>query len=1233
MAMNLDTAIRLTAQVQGAQNLKGMAAQFQQLNATAQISGRQLDRLYTATQQFSRAAGGSINSLQQQRQALDTLRNAVDPASRRFQLLTRDIEEIDTKLKQLKPTSQAAANSINALQNQRASLIALRNSVDPASQQFKTLKNEIDSVSAKLKSFEPTVRRAANSISALQERRSALIALRDSVDPTTKRFLVLSQGIDTVDAKLKRLQGTSSGLGARGALLAGLAGGVAGVIAAEAAGAARQSIGGIINVGLEAESANIRLKALTDEFGEYNQAQAASARIAQTLRLSIVEAQAGFADLYASLRPTGVTVEELEKAFIGFTAAARNSGATAQESSAALVQLKQALASGVLQGEELRSIREQAPLVAQAIAKEMGVSIGELKKLASEGRVTSDVVLRALARLNETQLDKLNKQFDTGRQAMKDLQVAASNLGIEVSRVFGPTAVSLVRAFTSALQGAADVMGALSNNAASLNRINLQRQANEQAAAQANARFGIFTLNQGAKADFFQQRQQEIFQQLQRQRLQGGSVTELTSDQLIAQQAAERERAESAIRAQSEEREKLARKIESEANKTADLQRRRNDALADHQRKTQEAIAQEQRQQNLQLFDNRMAMDRELFDLRMEQVRRQRDFDDRLRKAQYESVIQRAPEEQRPALRFAYEMEQIFKNVTDSLQGIDDELEKARRDLIDAQAGVRRAQMEQQTRTITTGMPGGAAAGGATVGRLMEAANRNLGLFAGQTEKCADAIRVLFREAGVAIGTTRNAWDKLASGPSLASSFFGSDIGQRITNQQDLRPGDLVGFERTYGKWGPGVQTHVGMYAGDGMMFDHSSRQGLVKRPLSTFAGKFMYGVRPTALGTPSTTAGVGDLTTTLPASQTGVMAAQAEVERLQTRVRALERMRSEVAPQETRLAGITGQTLSLQRLEEINKAFQDFAKATGDRLAYEREYAGLLANDVTPELAREFMELNQITAERSKQLQLQKEFFEHQLKNSNITNAQKDIARQGLELVNQQVMLQQQQVEQVREELRLREQIIEAQRYRQDDRIGRGAIEGVRSYVAEIGTMREATAQLTQQGIRGLEDSLVSLATTGKANWREFTVSVLEGTARMIIQQMVLAPLMRAIGGIGGGVAQSFQMPPQYFLPAGGFSFEGGGYTGSGARSGGMDGRGGFLAMLHPRETVIDHTKANAAGGNTTVVVNINTTTGEQQTQATDADRRRLGQDIAQVVDARLVYHKRQGGMLSGRR
>jgi hypothetical protein len=62
--------------------------------------------------------------------------------------------------------------------------------------------------------------------------------------------------------------------------------------------------------------------------------------------------------------------------------------------------------------------------------------------------------------------------------------------------------------------------------------------------------------------------------------------------------------------------------------------------------------------------------------------------------------------------------------------------------------------------------------------------------------------------------------------------------------------------------------------------------------------------------------------------------------------------------------------------------------------------------------------------------------------------------------------------------------------------------------------------------------------------------------------------------------------------------SFDGGGYTGSGPRSGGLDGRGGYMAMLHPRETVIDHTKGQQASAGQSVVININNTIGNVASQ-----------------------------------
>jgi len=196
---------------------------------------------------------------------------------------------------------------------------------------------------------------------------------------------------------------------------------------------------------------------------------------------------------------------------------------------------------------------------------------------------------------------------------------------------------------------------------------------------------------------------------------------------------------------------------------------------------------------------------------------------------------------------------------------------------------------------------------------------------------------------------------------------------------------------------------------------------------------------------------------------------------------------------------------------------------------------------------------------------------------------------------------------------------------------VGAGLQQGLQGYVESVGTMRDAVGQLTTDSIGGLENSLAELATTGTTNFKAFAASVLADTSRMIIRQMVLKTIMSLIGGIGGGVGRSFEMPGQAFIPSGGYSFAGGGYTGDGARSGGLDGQGGFMAMLHPRETVIDHTRgtprtATASSNNITINVDASGTKAEGNAGTGAA----LARDLARVVDDRLIHHRRPGGLLA---
>jgi hypothetical protein len=122
----------------------------------------------------------------------------------------------------------------------------------------------------------------------------------------------------------------------------------------------------------------------------------------------------------------------------------------------------------------------------------------------------------------------------------------------------------------------------------------------------------------------------------------------------------------------------------------------------------------------------------------------------------------------------------------------------------------------------------------------------------------------------------------------------------------------------------------------------------------------------------------------------------------------------------------------------------------------------------------------------------------------------------------------------------------------------------------------------------------------------------------RIQLRQSIMGPLANLVPNLFNTSAP--QLPG---VVMGGPSFENGGYTGDGARSGGLDGKGGFMAMLHPNETVVDHAKGQ--GGGVTVVQNINVSTGVQQTVR--AEIMTLMPQIAGAAKAAVAEAKMRGG------
>jgi len=200
------------------------------------------------------------------------------------------------------------------------------------------------------------------------------------------------------------------------------------------------------------EKLNVRLGLLTKASGTFAKSQQIAADAQRAFGLSATEALEGITDITARLAPLGVGVEDIKSTFFGFNTAAKLAGASTIEASNAFRQLAQALGSGRLAGDEFRSISEQIPTLLQPIADELNVPIGKLKELAAEGKLTSEVVLRALRTIETdgaASLEALVRADPT--QVFKDLSNEAENLSRAVGDLLKPAVIDGTKVLTKLL--------------------------------------------------------------------------------------------------------------------------------------------------------------------------------------------------------------------------------------------------------------------------------------------------------------------------------------------------------------------------------------------------------------------------------------------------------------------------------------------------------------------------------------------------------------------------------------------------------------------------------------------------------------------------------------------------------------------------------------------------------------------------------------------------------------
>lgn len=188
-----------------------------------------------------------------------------------------------------------------------------------------------------------------------------------------------------------------------------------------------QSVRWLVNTSDQLTSINARLRLMT---GSAEAAAAAQEEIYQAAMRSR-GAYADMADFVSQLGTVAGNAFTGTDELVAFAEQIQKqmaiSGASGASAQAALVQLTQGLASGTLRGEELNSVLEQTPMIAQTIAEYMGVTIGEMRELASEGKVTAEVVKNAMLGAAE----ETNAQFEQMPMTWAQVWTMFQNVAIQ----------------------------------------------------------------------------------------------------------------------------------------------------------------------------------------------------------------------------------------------------------------------------------------------------------------------------------------------------------------------------------------------------------------------------------------------------------------------------------------------------------------------------------------------------------------------------------------------------------------------------------------------------------------------------------------------------------------------------------------------------------------------------------------------------------------------------------
>ena len=402
---------RLTAEI------RATADQLRQMGAGANITREQLDSaMSTAALQVTRL-GRELDVARQE--ALRLGQTNASPTE--LTEAANRVNRLEQELGQARSASTSLSNELagamnrasTSTDNARNALYRMANIRVP-----ETIRGEINSISRALDDFQRNSGRPAAEIE--RATRAAQAEIRR-----------LENELNGLDETQDRVSEGSSGLGGNINRLRGAFGSLQGLLAAAGLGI---GVSEIIETADAFKTLEARIKLATGEGAAFVTGFEGVKEIANETFSSIENT----GELFANISKSSEELNLAQKDVLGVTRtineAIKLSGGSAASAEAAIIQLNQGLGSSVLRGDEFNSIMEQAPRLAQAMADGLGVTRGELRAMAADGKLTSDVVIASI----QSQSQAITDEFGSLPTTVGDsLQVLKNKLFNFVGEIDG----------------------------------------------------------------------------------------------------------------------------------------------------------------------------------------------------------------------------------------------------------------------------------------------------------------------------------------------------------------------------------------------------------------------------------------------------------------------------------------------------------------------------------------------------------------------------------------------------------------------------------------------------------------------------------------------------------------------------------------------------------------------------------------------------------------------------